>query len=429
MMYASLGFIILLALGAPIAFVIGITGFIHLLSTGDFHLLQTMTQRMFSNVDSFTLLAIPFFILAGELMNSSGITTKLIDFSRSLIGYVRGGIGYVNVFVGVFLGAIVGSANAEAAIRGSMMVPEMEKDGYDRRFAAALTATSSIIGPVHPPSLIFIIYGVAASTSIGALFLAGIIPALLIAVAHIVVVFLYARKKGAVLKKHPFPTLKEFMVSFYQAIPALLIPFIILGGIYSGMFTPTESGAIACFVALFIGLFVYRTLKLSDLPRILSHTGIITASITFIIATSNILGWSLTIEQMPQKIAEAILSISNNPTVVLLLINILLLIVGMFMDITAAILILVPVLLPVVTTLGVDPVHFGLIITINLALGLITPPVGVVLFITSNVTKVPLQPLVRACLPFFICIIVTLLIVTYVPEISLYLPRVAGLLG
>ncbi|USG64690.1 TRAP transporter large permease [Brevibacillus ruminantium] len=429
MMYALIGFVVLLGLGAPIAFVIGITGFLHLLSTGEFHLLPAMTQRMYSNVDSFTLLAIPFFILAGELMNASGITTKLIGFSRSLIGYVRGGIGYVNVVVALFLGAIVGSANAEAAIRGSMMVPEMEKDGYDRDFSSALTATSSIIGPIHPPSLIFIIYGVAASTSIGALFLAGIIPAFLIAVAHMVVVYFYVRKKGVALKKHPFPTFKEFWLSFYQAIPALLIPLIILGGIYSGIFTPTESGAIACFVALIVGLFVYRTLKLSHLPKILLHTGIITASITFIIATSNILGWSLAIEQLPQKIASVMLAISDSPIVILLLINVLLLIVGMFLDITAALLILVPVLLPVVTSIGVDPVHFGLIISINLALGLVTPPVGVVLFVTSNVTKVPLQRLVKACVPFFISILVTLLVVTYVPELSLFLPKMAGLIG
>lgn len=429
MMGASIGFVVLLVLGAPIAFVIGITGFLHLLGTGEFHLLPAMTQRMYSNVDSFTLLAIPFFILAGELMNTSGITTKLIGFSRCLIGYVRGGIGYVNVVVAVFLGAIVGSVNAEAAIRGSMMVPEMEKDGYDRDFSSALTATSSIIGPIHPPSLIFIIYGVAASTSIGALFLAGIIPALLIAIAHMVVVYFYVRKKGAVLKKHPFPTLKEFGRSFYEAIPALLIPLIILGGIYSGLFTPTESGAIACFVALIVGFFVYRTLTIADLPKILLQTGLITASITFIIATSNILGWSLAIEQLPQKIAQVMLAISDSPIVILLLINVLLLIVGMFLDITAALLILVPVLLPVVTSIGVDPVHFGLIISINLALGLVTPPVGVVLFVTSNVTKVPLQPLVKACIPFFISILVTLLVVTYVPELSLFLPRMAGLIG
>ena len=292
-------------------------------------------QRMLSSVNNFTLLAIPFFVLAGELMNAGGITERLLRFSRNLVGHLKGGLAYVNVVIGLFLGSIVGSANAEAAIRSKMVVPEMEKDGFDRPFAAALTATSSTIGPIHPPSMTFIIYGVVASASIGGLFMAGIIPALLIAAVHFVIIYLYARKRK--FTTHPFPGLKEITTSFIQSIPALSIPIIILGGIYSGWFTPTESGAIACFVAIIIGMFYYKTLKLKDFPKIFFNTGVITASVTFIIASANILGWSLSIEQIPQQIASFFMSFTDNPIVVLLIINIILLIVGMFMETTAAI--------------------------------------------------------------------------------------------
>lgn len=421
-------FILLLFVGVPIAFVLGITGFLHMISTGDFSTISVIPQRMLSVVNSFTLLAIPLFILAGELMNASGITTKLIGFSRSLIGYVRGGLGYVNVLVGLFLGAILGSANAEAAIRSSVLIPDMEKDGYDREFAAALTATSSTLGPIHPPSITFILYAVLSSTSVGAMFLAGIIPAILIVLAHFVVIYFYVRKKGDALKKHPFPTVKQFFCSLIEAVPALLIPFIILGGIFSGFFTPTESGAIACFVAIIIGLFYYKTLKLKDLPGIFSRSGLVTAGIVIIVATSNILGWSLAFEQLPQKVAELMLSLTDNPIIILLLINILLLFVGMFIDITAALLIMVPVLLPVVTNIGIDPIHFGVVISLNLVIGLVTPPVGTVLYITSNITKIKPMNLVKACIPFFICLFVVLILVTYIPEISTIIPKVFGYL-
>jgi tripartite ATP-independent transporter DctM subunit len=419
-------FLVLLVIGLPIAAVIGITGLVHMISTSGFDNISVVPQRMVSVVNSFTLLAIPLFILAGELMNASGITAKLINLSRSLIGHVRGGLGYVNVMVGLFLGAILGSANAEAAIRSSTIVPEMEKDGYDRDFAAALTATSSTIGPIHPPSITFILYAVLSSTSVGAMFLAGIIPAFLIAAAHFVVIYLYVRKKG--LNKYPFPPIKKILRTLLEAIPALLVPIIILGGIFSGFFTPTESGAIACFAAILIGLFYYRTLKFSDLPKILCSSGVLTSSIVIIIATSNILGWSLAFEQLPQKVANYMLSITDSPIIILLLINILLLFVGMFIDITAALLIMVPVLLPVITSLGINPIHFGIVISLNLVIGLCTPPVGTVLYITSNITGVTPQRLIRACIPFFVALIVVLLVVTYIPAISTFLPELFGFL-
>lgn len=417
-------FLLLLFSGIPIAFVLAITAFLHLFSIDGTGLLDVTSQRMLSSVNNFSLLAIPFFVLAGELMNAGGITNKLLKFSKSLMGHFKGGLAYVNVIIGLLLGSIVGSANAEAAIRSKMVVPEMEKDGFDRSFAAALTATSSTIGPIHPPSMTFIIYGVVASTSIGGLFMAGIVPAFLIAIVHFILIYFYVRKRN--FAKHAKPNVKEFTISFLDAVPALLVPVIILGGIYSGWFTPTESGAIACVAAIIIGKFYYKTLRMKDLPSIFLSTGIITASVTFIIASANILGWSLSIEQIPQQISSFLLGLTDNVLIILLIINIFLLFVGMFMETTAAILILVPILMPVVVSLGVDPIHFGIIVCFNLTLGLITPPVGIVLFIVSNMTKVKLPSLVKASMPFLIGLIIILFVLTYVPDLSMWLPNLLG---
>ena len=414
-------FFLLLFLGIPIAIVLGITSLTQIFIGGNSSMLASMAQTMLTAANNFSLMAIPFFVLVGELMNHGGITKRLTDFSRSFVAHFKGGLAYVNILVSMFLSAIVGSANAVAAIQSTSWVPEMKKDGYSNEYSSAITAASSIMGPIIPPSMVFILYGVTASASIGALFLAGIIPGLLLAVAFMVLAFFYARKNN-------FPIMEkaswgERNKAFLSAIPAIIIPIFIIGGIVSGFFTATEAGAIGSLVSFLVGMFIYRQLKWKNLYNIFLRTGIITATIMIIVATSNIFGLSLTLERIPQLVAEGILSISTNPLIVLLLINILLFIIGMFLETLAAIIIIVPVLIPVVSQLGIDPVHFGVIVSLNLVIGLITPPVGVALFVTSGITKVSVSNLSKAILPFIAAAVVILFIITYIPELVLWIPN------
>lgn len=420
-MVIVIAFLILLILGIPIAFVLGLSSVFYMVATESFELLINVPQRMIAATNNFSLMAIPLFVLAGELMNSGGITRRLTDFARALVAHLRGGLAYVNILVSMFLSAIVGSANAVAAIQSSSMVPEMKKDKFDDEYSSAVTAASSIMGPIIPPSMVFILYGVTAGASIGALFLAGIVPGILLCFAFIFLAYFYARKKGFPVKSRS--NISSVIKSFLNAIPALLVPVVIIGGIITGKFTPTESGAMGSLIAFIVGLFVYRNLKWADLGGIFSKTGLVTATIMIIVSTANIFGWTLAMERIPQMIAEGILSISTNTFVILLIINILLLFVGMFLEPFAAIIIMVPVLLPVITQLGLDPVHFGLIVSLNLVIGLITPPVGVVLFVVSGITKVSVMRLSRAVVPFIFASIIILLLITYVPDIVMFLPN------
>ena len=414
-------FFILLAIGIPIAFVLGLSSVVYIVISDNFSFFLTIPQRMISSANNFSLMAIPLFVLAGELMNNGGITKRLTDFARSLVSHLRGGLAYVNILVCMFLSAIIGSANAVAAIQSSSMVPEMKKDGYDDDYSSAVTAAGSIMGPIIPPSMVFILYGVAAGTSIGALFLAGIIPGIMLAIGYFCLAYFYAKKKGFPLKERA--KIKEVLHTFLKAFPALLIPIFIIGGIISGTFTPTEAGAMGSLIAFIVGMYIYKDLKWKHISTVLVKTGVITASIMIIIATAGIFGWTLTMERIPQMIAQGLLSISENPLVILLIINILLLIVGMFLEPLAAIIILVPVLLPVILQLGIDPVHFGLVVCLNLVIGLITPPVGIVLFVISGITKVSIIKLTRAVMPFVLVAIIVLLIVTYIPEIVTFIPN------
>lgn len=421
-MIIAFAFIFFLIIGLPIAFALGATGVVHAILMGEINLLTMLPQRMFSATNSTSLMAIPLFVLAGELMGIGGITEKLADMARSFIGHIKGGMAYTTVIVGVFLGALLGSANAAAALIGRIMKPEMDKDGYDEEFSTCLTAATSILGPIIPPSMVFIVFGVTAQISIGDMFFAGIVPGLLMAIAFMVLIFITGKKVDSNWPVREKASAKEKAVSVLKGIPALLIPVIILGGILGGITTPTESAATASFVAFLVGLFVYKKLKISDIPSILERTSITSASIMIIVALANILGWTMALDQIPQMIASFMLSLTNNPYILLLLINIFLLIVGMVMETFAAVIILVPVLLPVVTSVGIDPLHFGMVMCLNLTIGLITPPVGVALFTTASVTKVSLNRLIKPIWKWVGVSIVVLLVITYIPDVVTFLP-------
>lgn len=423
-MISVIAFFILMFIGVPIAFVLGVATLIFVLSTGNVGILQSMPSKMFNGLQNFGLVAIPMFILLGEIMNSGGITNRLIQFAQTIVGHLRGGLAYVNITANMFLASIVGSANAQTAIMSKIIVPAMEKEGYKKEFSAALTASASVMGPLIPPSMPFIIYGVTAGVSIGSLFMAGIIPGILFGLAFGLTIYVIAKKRN-------FPTSEragkaEAIRAALNVLPALSIPLIILVGITSGAFTATESAAIAVFVAFIVGLFFYKDLKLRDIPGILLRMIITSSTVTFLLATSNIFGWVLNFQRIPQLLAEAFLYVANNTFVFLLLVNVLFLIVGMFIEGVAALILLTPIILPIAIQFGVDPVHLGAIMVINLTLGLMTPPVGTVLFIASSITRVKIEDLVRSLVPFLLISFAILLLITYVPWTT---SGIASLLG
>lgn len=424
MMLVIAAFILFLIMGIPISLVLGMTTTVYFLVTGNTMLLDSTPQRLYSGMENFGLLAIPLFMLTGELMNSGGITNRLVVFARMLVGHVRGGLAYVTVIANMFLASILGSANAQAAMMSKVMVPEMEKEGYDREFASALTLASSIVAPIIPPSMIFIIYGTLSGTSIGGLFMAGIIPGTIFGVGFIALIAYLGYK-------HNFPrseraSFKQIWGSFVSVLPALLVPLVITVGILSGAFTATESAAVASFIAFIVGLFFYRELKWKHLGKILVNTVIGTATVTFLIAMANLFGWLIAFEQIPQMIANSMLSISDNPFVFLLLVNLFLLLIGTLLDGIAALIILVPVFMPLVTGFNIDPIHFGVIICINLTIGLLTPPVGTGLFIVSSIAEVKFERLVKAVTPMLLLGITMLFIVTYWEQATLFIPRLLG---
>ncbi len=419
-----LAFFILLLLGIPISLVLGMTTVLYFLLVGNPMLLESTPMRLFSGLENFGLLAIPLFMLAGELMNSGGITTRLVKFSRVLIGHVRGGLAYVTVISNMFLASILGSANAQAAMMSKVMVPEMEKEGYKREFSASLTLASSIVAPIIPPSMIFIIYGTLSGTSIGGLFMAGIIPGIMYGVGFVSLIAYLGYKYN--FPKSEKATSKEIISSAVNVLPALLVPLIIVVGILSGVFTATESAAVACLIAFLIGAFWYRELKLKTAPKILINTVISTATVTFLIAMANIFGWMIAFEQIPQLVANSMLSFTENPLVFLLLVNLMLLLLGAVLDGIAALIILIPVLMPLVVAFQIDPIHFGVVICINLTIGLLTPPVGTGLFIVSSIAEVRFEKLVKAILPFLIMGIFILFVITYWEDAVLLIPRLLG---
>ena len=416
-------FIFFLIIGIPVAFVLGLTPLVALISRGETPLVL-VAQQIFTGMDNPILMAIPFFILAGNLMSRGTMTERLVEFCKILIGGVRGGLAHINVVISMIFAGITGAAVADTSAVGSILIPAMVKEGYDTDFSAAVTATSSTIGPVIPPSIPFIVYGVLGEVSIASLFLAGIIPGILLGLSMMGVVWYYARKRN--YPKGKWPSFRQGCKSFIDAGLVLVMPLIILGGILTGVFTPTESACIAVFYALLIGFFVYRDLKIRDLPRILIQTGATSSLVMLVIGMASIFSWMLASEEVPQMVTEAMLSLTSNKIMILLLVNLVLLIVGTFMETTASIIILTPVLLPLMTNIGVDPLHFGVIIVLNLVIGLTTPPVGVCLFIACSIARTRLENLSRAILPFLGASVAVLLICTYWPQLMLMIPKWYG---
>ncbi|BAS26660.1 TRAP transporter large permease [Limnochorda pilosa] len=411
-----------LAMGVPIAFVIGLSSVLFFLVQGRVPL-AIVVQRLFSATDSFQLMAIPLFILAGALMNAGGLSQRLVELSRVLVGWLRGGLAQISVVTSIFFSGISGAAAADASAVGSIMLPAMERAGYRKAFGAAVVAGSSLIGPIIPPSIPMILYGVSAGASISALFLAGAIPGLLLGLAQMGVAYAVAVRDGYPRERRA--TLVELAAGVRGGLLAALMPAIILGGILGGVFTPTEAAAVAVLYALVVGGLVYRELSVRDLPRILWETAITTGVVMLMIGTTDSLGWIMAAERIPQQLAGWLLSISAEPWVVLLLINAALLLIGIPLEPAPALLILVPVLLPLARELGVDPIHLGVVMVLNLVIGLVTPPVGASLFVVSSIGRVPLGDLSRALVPFILASIAILLLVTYVPALSLWLPALA----
>jgi tripartite ATP-independent transporter DctM subunit len=414
-----------LAIGVPVAFALGMSTVTALLVSGSFPML-VLLKETFTGVDSFPLMAVPFFILAAELMSGGSLTEVLLRFAGQFVGHKRGGLGYTNVVALTFFSGISGSALADAAGPGSMMIKMMDKAGYDRSYAAALTASTAIVGPIIPPSIIMIIYALADdNVSVGALFVAGLIPGLLIAVAMCIVNW-YISKQRNYKGDGQMPSGPEIFRTTWKALPAILLPVLILGGMRAGWFTPTEASVVAVFYALVCGKYVYRTLEWKAVPDILSRSALLTASVLLIIGMSASFAWILTIEGVPQTMANWITSIHLNAWTFLIVINVFLLLFGIFIEPLPGVMVLVPILAPVAAKIGVDPIHFAMVVIFNLTLGMITPPVGGLLFVTSNVSKVPLTELTRELKPFLIAHGVVLVVLTFVPALSNWLPHVMG---
>lgn len=421
-------FFVLLLVNAPIAIAIGAATLVAMLFTLDFEIAATtVAQRMAGGINSFTLVAIPLFILSGILMGQGGIARRLIELAKALIGTLPGGLALVNVIATTLFGAISGSAVASASAMGGFMVPAMQKEGYDRNFSAALTVASSTAGLLIPPSNILIIYSLASgSVSIAALFIAGYIPGLLLALSLMGIGAVYAARKGYPVSDRV--SLRTALWRFLDAVPSLLLIVIVIGGIVSGIFTATEASGIAVLYALLLSVGVYREVKPAQLPQVLLKCVETSAIVLFLIATSTAMSWMLSYENIPQTMSAFLVGLSDNPVIILLIITLILLVVGAFMDMTPAVLIFTPIFLPVVTELGISPLHFGIMMVLNLCIGICTPPVGSVLFVGCSVARSSMAELVRPLLPMYLAMFATLLLVTYVPALSEWLPRLLGLI-
>ena len=413
-----IAFAVLLVIGVPISISIGASAVLGCLSLG--YPLVVIGQKMVSGIDSFLLIAVPLFILAGNLMNAGKITERIFDTARELVGWIPGGLGHANVVASVIFAGMSGSAVADAGGLGAIEMEAMRKNGYDDDFASAVTASSSVIGPIFPPSIPLIIYGSVASVSVDKLFMGGVMPGLLMAVLLMVLIYIYAVRRG--YERHPF-NLRALLRQFAGSILALITPLIILSGFVLGWFTPTEASSIAVIYSLLIALLVYKTLTWKSFLKCLKDSAISSANTLLIIGTSTLFTYVMAMEGISRQISQVILGISSNPVIVLLAINILLLVLGMIMEPGAILTLMLPVLLPIANGLGLNLVHFGVMIVLNLMIGQVTPPFGVCLFVISDVNKLKLESLYKSIIPFLIPLIVTLFLVTYIPGIVTWLPN------
>lgn len=419
--------ILLMAFGTPVIFALLLGPGLSLLLDGELRYVPALLARFYNGIDSFPLLAVPFFILAGEIMNAGGITTSIVRFAQSLVGHVRGGLAQVNVLSSMIFAGISGSAVADASALGKMLIPAMEREGYPRPFASAVTAAAAVIGPVIPPSGIMVLYGFVMNVSVGALFAAGVVPGVIIGLGLMGTIRLLAKRYNLPAAK-PRATWGERATAFRGAWLAMLLPVILLGGMLSGVFTATEAACVAVAYALFVTIFVTRNVRRRELFTIFKNTALQSGAILLLVGAAVTLGWLVTVSGLAKGIADAMLLITDNVSTLLFLVNVLLLIVGMFLDAGPAILILGPVLSPVFVGLGVDPVHFAIIMCVNLTIGLATPPMGLLLFVTASVAREKIENIVRALLPFLAVEILVIFVITYFPSLVLTLPRALGLM-
>lgn len=421
-----ISFGILLVFSVPVAWSIAISSLLTIMvSVPLLPSLTTVSQRIATGLDSFALLAIPFFILSGQIMTEGGIASRLISFAKTLVGFLPGGLALINIISAMLMGSIAGSAMASASAMGSILGPEMEKEGYSKEFGVAVNITSATTGLVIPPSNVLIVYSLASGgVSVAALFLAGYIPGILTGLFLMIVAMIWSKKNNYKVGKRS--TLKEVFTEFINALPSLFLLVVVVGGIIVGIFTATEASAIAVLYTLILG-FIYKELTVKEIPKVLLESIETTAIVMLLIGASMCMSWVLSFENIPQDISAFLLGISDNKIIILLIINLILLMVGVFMDMTPAVLIFTPIFLPVVTSLGMDPTHFGIILVLNLCIGLCTPPVGSVLFVGVGIANTTITKVIKPLIPFFIVMIFSLFLVTYIPALSLFLPELFNL--
>lgn len=415
---------LLMFIGVPIAISLGLSGALSILFFSP-DSIRSLVIKLFETSEHYTLLAIPFFLLSGAFMTSGGVAKRLIDFANSSVGHIRGGLAIAAVMACMLFAALSGSSPATVAAVGSIAIAGMVRSGYPKEFGAGIVCNAGTLGILIPPSIVMVVYAAATESSVGKLFMAGVIPGTLLGLGLMTAIYIIARKKN--LPAMPRATLKEWLSSGRKALWGLLLMVIILGGIYSGMFTPTEAAAVAAVYAGFIALFVYKDITIKQCPNVLLEAAKLTIMLMFIIANAMLFAFVLTTEQIPQTIAAWIITLGLSPWMFLLLVNIILLLAGNFMEPSAIILILAPILFPIAIELGIDPIHFGIIMVVNMEIGLITPPVGLNLFVTSAVTGMPLSATIKAALPWLMILLVFLMIITYIPAVSLWLPEALGM--